>query len=84
MRKAPTCVFGHVDQFVGHPGSVQGALDDGVRVADERVHRPVGGRTRVDVQQRHARRLLDCLSDRIYDLRTCFSSMKLYTYSKTF
>ena len=67
IRGCSPVVRAHVDAGLGDAGGGEGALDDRLRRAHERVDRAVRGPARVHVEQRAAGRVADRLRDGVDD-----------------
>ena len=60
-----TMLSAHVDELGRGACSIHGAFDDGVRRTDERVDGPVGGQTRIDIEQVATVGCSDGIGDRL-------------------
>ena len=61
-------MFAHINKIEGDLGSIESSLNNGVWVSNEGEDCPVGGVTRVNIQQDCSRGGSDCLRDSIDDL----------------
>ncbi len=65
VHPVPTLVLPHVDERESRLSSFDSSLHDGLWVAHEREHRPIGGDSGIDVQQTHASHRGDGVGDGI-------------------